>query len=175
MGFVIREMTPADWPQVAAIYAEGIATGNSTFETGVPPYEQWASKHLPGFSLVACDGADCDVAATVGNAVIGWAAISPYSSRRVYAGVAEASVYVGQQYQGRGAGKALLTALIELTEKRGIWTLQAGIFPENVASVSMCKKLGFTEVGVRKRLGRLNGAWRDVLLLERRSECCGVD
>jgi phosphinothricin acetyltransferase len=158
-------MRPEDWGQVAAVYAEGIATGNSTFETEVPPYDQWASKHLPGFSLVACDG----------PAVIGWAALSPYSSRRVYAGVAEASVYVGQQYQGRGAGKALLTALIELTEKRGIWTLQAGIFPENVASVSLQKKFGFREIGIREKIGRMDGRWRDVVLTERRSSKAGID
>ncbi len=165
MGFNIRDMTPEDWPQVAAIYAEGIATGNSTFETEVPPYDAWAAKHLPDFSLVACDG----------PAVVGWAALGPYSGRSVYAGVAETSVYVGREHRGRGAGTALLKAIIEQSERRGIWTLQAGIFPENVASVTMCKRHGFREVGVRRRLGRLNGVWRDVLLLERRSDCTGLD
>jgi L-amino acid N-acyltransferase YncA len=165
MGFTIREMTHEDWAQVSAIYAEGIATGNSTFETVVPSYDLWASGHIPGFSIVACDG----------PAVAGWAALSPYSGRRVYAGVAEASVYVGEKYRGRGAGKALLGALIELSECRGVWTLQAGIFPENAASVAMCKKLGFREVGARERLGRMNGVWRDVLLLERRSSRTGID
>jgi L-amino acid N-acyltransferase YncA len=165
MSFTIRQMTQEDWGQASVIYAEGIATGNSTFETGVPSYDQWISRHLTGFSIVACDG----------GAVLGWGSLSPYSSRRVYAGVAEASVYVGRQYRGRGVGSALLGSLIELSESRGLWTLQAGIFPENIASVAMCKSLGFLEVGVRKRLGQLGGVWRDVLLLERRSERVGID
>jgi phosphinothricin acetyltransferase len=165
MSFTIRQMIPEDWGQASIIYAEGIATGNSTFETGVPTYDQWSSRHLPGFSLVACDR----------DTVLGWCSLSPYSARHVYAGVAEASVYVGQNYRGRGVGTGLLGSLIELSESRGIWTLQAGIFPENIASVALCKALGFREVGVRRHLGQLNGVWRDVLLLERRSARAGID
>lgn len=162
---IVRDMTPEDWGRVSAIYREGIATGNSTFETGVPSYDRWAAKHIDGCSLVACDGPD----------VVGWAALSPYSARPAYAGVAEASIYVGAGHRGRGVGSLLLQSLIELAETKGFWTLQAGIFPENMASVAMCKKLGFREVGVRRKLGRMNGAWRDVLLLERRSDRVGVD
>lgn len=165
MSFTIREMTPEDWGQVSAIYLEGIATGNSTFETEVPSYEQWTAKHIRGCSIVACDG----------SIVFGWGALSPYSGRQVYSGVGEASIYIGQKHRGMGIGTLLLRSLIELSEDRGFWTLQAGVFPENLASVAICKKLGFREVGVRRRLGRMNGAWRDVLLLERRSERVGVD
>jgi phosphinothricin acetyltransferase len=165
MDFIIREMTPEDWGQASIIYAEGIATGNSTFETQVPSYDLWSSRHIPCFSIVACEG----------GTVLGWGALSPYSARRVYAGVAEASIYVGQECRGRGVGTALLRALIERSEDGGFWTLQAGIFPENRASLSICKKLGFREVGIRRRLGRMNGVWRDVLLLERRSDRTGID
>jgi phosphinothricin acetyltransferase len=165
MALTVREMTPDDWGRVSAIYRQGIATGNSTFETAVPPYDQWAAKHVSGCSLVACDGAG----------VVGWAALSPYSGRAVYAGVAEASIYVAAERRGEGIGTLLLRALIERSEAKGFWTLQAGIFPENRASVAMCKKLGFREVGVRRRFGRRDGVWRDVLLLERRSDRVGAD
>ncbi len=165
MSFVIRAMTSEDWTQVAAIYAEGIATGNATFETDVPSYEQWAPRHVAGCSLVACDG----------TAVAGWGALSPYSERRAYAGVAEASVYVGESHRGKGIGTTLLSRLIERSETKGFWTLQAAIFPENTASIAMCQRQGFREVGVRRRLGQLNGTWRDVVLLERRSYRVGID
>jgi L-amino acid N-acyltransferase YncA len=165
LGFVIREMAPDDWGQVTAIYAEGIATGYATFETEVPAYDLWAPRHIEGCSLVACEG----------DAVLGWGALSPYSARRVYAGVAEASIYVRGNCRGRGIGSALLRSLIERSESRGFWTLQAGIFPENTASLAMCRKLGFEEVGLRRRLGRHNGVWRDVVLLERRSDRVGID
>lgn len=158
-------MVPEDWGRVAAIYREGIATGNATFETDVPAYEQWAPRHVAGCSIVACDGA----------VVAGWGALSPYSVRRVYAGVAEASVYVGESYRGKGLGTRLLSHLIERSEAKGFWTLQAVIFPENRASIALCKRLGFREVGARRRLGRANGAWRDVVLLERRSDRVGID
>ena len=165
MRIVVRRMGPEDWGQVSAIYAEGIATGNATFETEVPGYDRWASARVPGCSIVACDGAT----------IAGWGALSPYSGRRVYSGVAEASVYVGEGYRGAGVGTALLHALIERSEEAGFWTLQARVFPENEASIAMCKRQGFREVGVLRRLGRMNGAWRDVLLLERRSDRVGVD
>jgi phosphinothricin acetyltransferase len=155
----IREVEARDWPAVAAIYAEGIAARNATFETEVPSWEDWDGTHLPEPRLVGeFDGE-----------VVGWAALSPVSDRCCYAGVAENSVYVAESAQGRGVGQALLERLVERADKAGIWTIQAGIFPENVASVSLHERCGFRVVGVRERLGRLDGAWRDVLLLERRS------
>lgn len=165
MVLTVRAMAPEDWDIVARIYREGIATGNSTFETVVPAYGQWAAKHVVGCSIVACEG----------DTVVGWAALSPYSGRPVYAGVAEASIYVAEKFRGRGVGTLLLQSLISLSETKDFWTLQAGIFPDNRASVAMCKKLGFREVGIRQRLGRMNGQWRDVLLLERRSDRVGIE
>jgi phosphinothricin acetyltransferase len=165
MSYDVMEMMPDDWEQVAAIYREGIDTGNATFETGVPTRKVWNSAHVAGCSLVARSG----------DTVLGWAALSPTSGRRVYAGVAEVSVYVGEKHRSQGVGDTLLKALIDRSEDRGIWTLQAGIFPENKASVSLHKKNGFREVGIRERVGRMNGVWRDVLLMERRSKKVGND
>jgi L-amino acid N-acyltransferase YncA len=156
---LIRALEAKDWPAVRTIFEEGIATGQATFETEAPSWEDWDGAHFGG--LVAEDE----------GAVVGWAALSPYSSRAVYAGVAEESVYVATRARGRGIGKALLAALIERSERAGIWTLEAGIFPENRASVTLHLGCGFRLVGVRERLGRMaGGEWRDVLLLERRSE-----
>jgi L-amino acid N-acyltransferase YncA len=155
---VIRELEAKDWPAVRTIFEEGIATGQATFETEAPSWEDWDGAHSGG--LVAEEGGE----------VVGWAALSPYSSRPAYAGVAEESVYVARQARGRGVGRALLEALVERSEQAGIWTLQAGIFPENRASVTLHLGCGFRAVGLRERIGRLNGEWRDVLLLERRSE-----
>jgi phosphinothricin acetyltransferase len=149
---------------VREIYVQGIATGNATFETAVPDWVQWDTAHHKHCRLIARDG----------ESILGWAAPSPVSSRRVYAGVAEVSIYVAEGARGGGIGKALLQSLIEQSEKQGIWTLQAGIFPENVASIALHRSCGFREVGVRHRLGQLTGVWRDVLLLERRSSCAGV-
>jgi phosphinothricin acetyltransferase len=154
----ISPMLSEQWPQVERIYREGIATGNATFETESPGWENWDAKHHRHSRLIALDG--------IG--LLGWAALSPVSTRRVYAGVAEVSVYVAQAARGRGVGRALLTALVEQAEENGIWTLQAGIFPENRASIALHKVFGFREVGVRERIGQLRGVWRDVLLLERR-------
>lgn len=165
MGFEIVDMVPGDWGQVSAIYAEGIATGNATFETSAPPYDRWASGHISGCSLVARDG----------SRVLGWAALSPVSGRCVYSGVAEVSVYVGAAHRGAGVGAMLLSALVRRSEEKGIWTLQAGIFPENTASIRLHMRCGFREVGVRKGLGKMNGVWRDVALLERRSTITGID
>lgn len=159
MHLRIEPMQPTDWDAVRAIYREGIATGNATFETDAPPWEEWDAKHLTTCRLVARDD----------DGVIGWAALSPVSSRCVYAGVGEVSVYVGAAAQQRGVGRALLAALIETSEREGIWTLQAGIFPENIGSVALHRSCGFREVGRRERLGQLHGRWRDVLLFERRS------
>lgn len=155
----IRPMTAADWPAVRAIYDEGIATRNATFITTSPDWPEWDAGHLAACRLVA------DEAGTV----VGWAALSPVSSRCVYAGVAEVSVYVASRAQGRGVGRALLGALIEASEAEKLWTLQAGILPENTPSVTLHERLGFRIVGRREKLGKMDGVWRDVLLLERRS------
>ncbi|MBI2297618.1 MAG: N-acetyltransferase family protein [Armatimonadetes bacterium] len=157
-------MLPADWPAVRAIYADGIATGHATFQTEAHEWEAWDAGHLATPCLVA----------RVAEAVAGWAALSSVSSRCVYGGVAEVSLYVGAAWRGRGVGSGLLAALIEASEQAGLWTLQAGIFPENGASLALFGKHGFRVVGVRERLGQMTfgplaGSWRDVVLLERRS------
>lgn len=161
----LRPMAPDDWPAVGAVYAEGIATGDATFETEAPGWEAWDAGHLP----------DCRIVAERGGEVVGWAALSPVSGRCVYAGVAETSVYVSSAARGAGVGRALLEALVAESEARGLWTLQAGIFPENRASVALHERCGFRVVGRRERLGRLAGRWRDVLLLERRSPSVGTE
>ncbi|MGB9178105.1 MAG: N-acetyltransferase family protein [Pyrinomonadaceae bacterium] len=165
MDFILDEMKESDWPAVRAIYVEGIATGQATFETEAPAWERWDASHHAFARLVA----------RAGERVKGWAALSPVSGRAVYKGVAEVSVYVGQEHRGAGVGRALLEALIKASEQNGIWTLQAGVFPENEASVALHKLCGFREVGRRERIGRLNGAWRDTLLLERRSKVVGAN
>jgi L-amino acid N-acyltransferase YncA len=161
--FSIDEMNADDWEAVRAIYLEGIATGNATFETSAPEWAGWDAGHLAACRFVARSGGD----------VIGWAALSRVSGRCVYAGLAEVSVYVMERARGRGVGKALLQALISSSEEGGIWTLQAGIFPENAASVVLHERAGFRVVGKREKLGAMNGIWRDVLLLERRSRVVG--
>ena len=159
-------MLSADhWGEVRAIYLEGIATGDATFETDAPDWEIWNRNHLAFGRIVVRDA----------SAITGWAALSPASSRKVYAGVAEVSVYVAAAARGRGVGRALLAALVDEAESNGISTLQAGIFPENIASIALHKGCGFREVGRRERVGRLHGVWRDVVLLERRSQTVGVD
>ncbi|PYS95577.1 MAG: N-acetyltransferase [Acidobacteria bacterium] len=164
MTLRIEPMRPEDWDRVRGIYLEGIATGQATFETTAPAWEAWDAAHMRAARLVAREG----------EATLGWAALSPVSSRCVYAGVAEVSVYVAAAARGRGVGRALLAALIAAAEREGLWTLQAGIFPENEASLAVHRRCGFREVGRRERLGKLNGAWRDVLLLERRSPTVGL-
>jgi len=160
----ITPLTAADWPIVRAIYEEGIATGNATFETAAPDWPQWDAARLPVGRLVARRG----------QRVVGWAALSPVSSRVVYAGVAEVSIYVAAAARGQGVGKTLLRALIAAADEGGIWMLQAGIFPENAASVALHQSCGFRIVGRRERLARLHGVWRDALLLERRSSQVGL-
>lgn len=155
----MRELAPSDWPRVAQIYAAGIATGNATFETEVPSWEAWDAAHLPEHRFVA----------VAGDTVVGWIALGPYSSRRCYAGVAQLAVYVDAAARGRGVGRSLLEQVIASSEAGGIWTLQAGVMAENVASLALHRSCGFRDVGVRERIGRLNGEWRDVVLLERRS------
>jgi L-amino acid N-acyltransferase YncA len=154
----VRPLRPDDYPAVARIFAEGIATGDATFETTVPGWEAWDAAHLPEHRLVA----------ELDGVVVGWVGVVPYSRRAVYRGVGEESVYVAASARGRGVGRALLAALVESARAGGLWTLQAGIFPENAASLALHHSLGFREVGVRERLGQLNGAWRDVVLLELR-------
>jgi phosphinothricin acetyltransferase len=161
----IRTLTPDDWPYVRDIYAQGIATGDATFETRIPEWLEWDRGHLTECRLAAVD---------VTDTLLGWAALSPVSNRCVYGGVAEVSVYVGTAARGRGVGRALLAGLVETSETAGIWTLQAGIFPENAASVVLHERCGFRLVGRRERLGKMAGRWRDVLLLERRSTTVGV-
>jgi len=160
----IDVMRPQDWDRVRPIYQERIATGHATFETEAPAREHWDAAHLKDARLVAREG----------DAVLGWAALSGVSGRCVYAGVAEVSVYVAAAARGRGVGRALLQALIAESERRGIWSLQAGVFPENRASLDLHLKCGFRQVGRRERLGRLGSVWRDVILLERRSSTVGV-
>lgn len=155
----IEQLRPEHWPEVARIYAEGIATGQATFETEVPSWEQWDAAHLAEHRFVALDGGE----------VVGWAAVSGVSDRCVYSGVVENSVYVAASARGRGVGRALLGRLIESTEAAGIWTIQSGVFPENVASLRLHESVGFGVVGKRTRIGRLDGVWRDVLFIERRS------
>lgn len=177
MNYPIVPMPPDLWPAVREIYREGIATGNATFETEVPDWEKWDGSHRKDCRLVALEPIDETVAETLiplGKlTVLGWAALSPVSTRRVYRGVAEVSVYVASAARGRGIGKELLQALVQESEVNGIWTLQAGIFPENSASISLHKSCGFQKVGIRRRIGKLNDVWRDVILMERRSAMVG--
>lgn len=157
-------MLAEDWDVVKAIYLEGIATGQATFETTAPDWERWNSAHCIFARLVAVSE----------NKVVGWAAITPVSSRPAYAGVAEVSVYVQLDHRGRGYGPALLEALINETEQNDVWTLQASVFPENYASVKLHRRFGFRQVGIRERIGKLDGVWRDTILLERRSKIVGI-
>jgi L-amino acid N-acyltransferase YncA len=160
----ILVMVPGDWPQVKQIYESGIATGNATFQTSAPEWEEWDKAHTENCRLVAREG----------ERVVGWAALTPVSGRCVYAGVAELSVYIDENERGKGIGDALLKELIEVSELHHYWTLQAGIFPENLASIKMHVSNGFRIIGTREKIGRMNGIWRDTVLLERRSRMVGV-
>ncbi len=166
----IENMSFADWPMVKEIFLEGVTTGNATFEDDSPEWEEWDSSHIK----------ECRYVARNGNKILGWAALTPLSDRCIYAGVAEISVYVAKESQGIGIGKKLLSSLINGSEQIGIWTLQAGVFAENIASIVIHKKLGFREIGYREKLGKMSygpfkGKWRDVVLFERRSRITGVD
>lgn len=161
---VIRTMSPSDWESVSSIYKQGIDTGFATFETNVPTYESWDSAHMKSCRLVA----------TENKIVIGWAALSPVSSRCVYGGIGEISVYIASTSRGKGVGKRLMKALILESESEGLWTIQSGIFPDNKGSIELHKKMGFRFIGKRERVGRLHGEWKDNLLFERRSSVVGV-
>lgn len=158
-------MTEADWPAVSSIYAQGMLTGNATFQQEVPDWERWNHGHLPDLRYVADSAA---------GKLLGWVAVSPCSARPVYRGVVEISVYVAADARGTGVGSALLAHLIGESERLDYWTLNASIFPENTASIRLHEKCGFRRVGRRERLGRLNGVWRDVYLYERRSAVAGM-
>ena len=156
-------MRPEDWPTVRAIYLEGIATGNATFEQTAPEWDKWDAGHLRAARIVARSEGD----------VVGWAALSAVSGRCVYAGVAEVSIYIAERARGCGVGGKLMARLILESEAAGIWTLQAGIFPENTASIALHQRAGFRTVGERERIGQMNGRWRNVVLMERRSAVAG--
>jgi phosphinothricin acetyltransferase len=158
-------MEAPDWAEVRSIYLEGIETGQATFEVEAPAWEQWDASHIK----------HCRLVARAHETITGWAALSLVSSRRVYSGVMEVSVYVARDRRGLGIGRALLDALIDCSERQGIWTLQAGILEGNVSSLLLHKRCGFREVGRRERIGKLNGKWRDVILLERRSVAVGQE
>jgi len=162
VSIIILPATITDWPAIARIYREGIRTGNATFQTedDVPDGEEWFTDHVTDLIFKATDQA---------GEILGWVALSPVSSRAVYAGVAEVSVYVAETAWGRGIGLALMEKICTASEVAGIWTLQAGIFPENMASIELHKRVGFRVVGMRERIGQMNGIWRDVVLMERRS------
>ena len=159
----ITNLLPEHWDAVKTIYEEGIATGNATFQTEAPGWDDWNKDHSPKARLVAIEN----------DTILGWAAITPVSGRCVYAGVGEVSVYVSAAARGKGIGKQLLLALIEATEKENFWTLQAGIFPENTASIAIHEACGFRVIGTRERIGKMKGVWRDTVLLERRSSVTG--
>ncbi len=164
MRAAVRPLLPSDWDAVRKIYVEGIETGQATFETEAPDWPRWDFGHRK----------DCRLAAWEDERLLGWAALSPVSSRDVYAGVAEVSVYVSSEARGRGLGETLLRALIHFSEEAGIWTLQASIFQENGASLGLHRKLGFRDVGVRERIACHRGVWRDTVILERRSRRAGL-
>ena len=161
----LRPMEEKDWPAVAEIYKQGIATGYATFETAVPKYEDWDRNHLK----------ECRLIAEREGVVAGWAALSPVSSRCVYGGVAEVSVYVSIEYHGLGMGQMLMEQLILESEQQGLWTLQSGIFPENTGSIKLHEKVGFRKIGYREMVAKHQGEWKDNLIFERRSKTIGRD
>ncbi|MDE3143462.1 MAG: N-acetyltransferase [Bacteroidota bacterium] len=159
----IITMLPQHWEAVKKIYEEGIATGNATFQTNAPSWKEWNESHVTNSRLVAIEN----------DEILGWAAITAVSGRCVYAGVGEVSVYVSANARGKGVGKLLLQSLIDESEKNNFWTLQAGIFPENIPSIKIHEACGFRIIGKRERIGKMNDVWRDTLLLERRSTIVG--
>jgi phosphinothricin acetyltransferase len=160
----IAPMTEQHWNAVREIYAQGIATGNATLEQTVPDWKDWDTRHL----------STCRLVARVGTEVLGWAALSPVSTRRVYEGIAEVSIYIAEPAQGQGIGSQLMAALITESERNGIWTLQAGILAENATSIRLHRRAGFRVVGTREKIGCMDGRWRDTVLMERRSAVVGA-
>lgn len=160
----ITSMQPAHWERVKAIYEEGIATGNATFQTNAPSWEEWDKSHTQHCRLVIINN----------DTVVGWAALTPVSGRCVYAGVAEVSIYIATSARAQGIGSMLMQALITESEQHGFWTLQAGIFPENTASIRLHALHGFREIGFREKIGQMNGIWRNTVLMERRSKTVGI-
>jgi L-amino acid N-acyltransferase YncA len=180
MDIKIEKMLPEDWVEVAQIYAEGMATGNATFQKEVPNWTTWDGEHLPYGRLIARKMGKNEVYTDLsrdyreGSPILGWAALTAVSGRCVYAGVAELSVYVAASARGQGIGKLLMDNLIKEAETNGLWTLQAGIFPENIGNVQLHLKMGFRQIGYREKVGQMDGIWRDTLLFERRSSVVGV-
>ena len=162
---IITEMQYADWVWVREIFIQGIRTANATFRTEAPTWEEWDKDHIP----------NCRFVAKQNDEVLGWVAFTSISSMRAFSGVVEVSIYIASSAAGKGVGSKLLQTIIDASEQYDIWTIQSMIFPENVASINLHRKFGFEEVGIRKRMGKLNGHWRDVVLLERRSNTIGVD
>jgi L-amino acid N-acyltransferase YncA len=165
MKYQIEAMRATDWAQIRAVYLEGIATGQATFQTEAPAWAEWDAGHLSTPRLVA----------RAAGSVLGWAALSPSSKRACYAGVAEVSIYIAAAARGQGVGNALMAALIAAAEEQGLWTLWSSIFPENAASLRLHLRHGFREVGRRERIAQLHGVWRDTVILERRSRKVGLD
>lgn len=168
MDYRVEEMKSSDWEEIKEIYLEGIKTGIATFQTecDLPTWETWNDSHI----------ASCRLVARSENTILGWVALSPTSSRCVYSGVAEVSIYISEKYKGQGVGSTLLTEVTKLSEENGYWTLQSGIIKENTASIELHKKCGFREIGIREKISKMkNGTWKDVILLERRSKVVGVD
>ena len=164
MSIFFRPMKPGDWKEVAAIFKQGMDTNNATFDKEIPTCEEWDKAHV----------ASCRIVAEIENTVVGWAALSPISPRVCFKGVAELSIYINAAQRGLKIGTMLLEQLILESEREGFWTLQAGIFPENYASIRLHKSLGFREIGYREKIGKMNNAWRNIVLLERRSPYVGV-
>ncbi|MFW2487821.1 N-acetyltransferase family protein [Clostridium chromiireducens] len=166
MNYTIEEMKKSDWEEVAKIYFEGINTGIATFQNSIPTFEEWDNGHVVSCRLVARSE----------EKVLGFAALSPTSSRAVYSGVAEVSIYIGENYRGLGIGQSLLLNLIRLSEENNFWTLQSGIIRENAASIELHKKCGFREIGIRENVAKMdNGVWHDTVLMERRSKIVGIN
>ncbi len=161
----IIQLKPEHWDDVKRIYEEGIRTRNATFETRSPSWEEWDKKHHDSLRFVSVED----------GKVTGWAALIPTSTREVYSGVMEVSIYIAEGHRGKGAGKALFDVLISESENNNIWSLLSVLFPENTASIKLHEKVGFRIIGVREKMGKMDGVWRDNIMMERRSKIAGAD